>query len=90
MFGLGQAYQSGVGLERDLVMAHAWFNLAAARQHAEALASRRQIEAEMDLDQINAAQKFAREWTPTTATTPSSSEGTNGGNGSTDSSTTNE
>jgi TPR repeat protein len=49
----------------DLVSAHKWFNLAAARGNRSALSYRVELAREMSSDQIAEAQKLAREWLQT-------------------------
>jgi hypothetical protein len=52
-------------VEADLVVAHKWFNLAAARGNQSALVRRIELAREMSTDQIAEAQKLAREWLQT-------------------------
>ncbi len=47
----------------DLVTAYAFANLAAVRGHEEALALRDKLEAEMSVQDVNAAQAKSRAWT---------------------------
>ena len=49
----------------DLVVAHKWFNLAAARGNSSALNYRVEVAREMSFEQIAEAQKLAREWLQT-------------------------
>jgi hypothetical protein len=49
----------------DLVVAHKWFNLAAARGNPSALSHRIELAREMSMDQVAEAQKLAREWLQT-------------------------
>lgn len=46
----------------DLVQAHMWFNLAAARGSEAAKECRRELAEQMSKDDVAAAQKRAREW----------------------------
>ena len=46
----------------NLVAAHIWFNLAAVKGHAEAIAMRREIAELMNEIEISAAQREARAW----------------------------
>jgi TPR repeat protein len=62
LFELGMLYATGRDVAADLVVAHKWFNLAAARGNPSALAHRVEIAREMSADQIAEAQKLAREW----------------------------
>lgn len=64
LYSLGQAYVLGIGVDSDLEKAHAYFNLAAARQHPEALQARQMLEQQLAPDQVIAAQRFARAWRP--------------------------
>ena len=62
LFDLGMLYASGRSGLVDLVAAHKWFNLAALKGRADAIAMRREIAQQMsDLD-IAAAQREARAW----------------------------
>lgn len=62
LFELGMLYATGRDVDADLVSAHKWFNLAAARGNASALDYRVELSREMTGDQIAEAQKLAREW----------------------------
>ena len=75
MFELGMMYASGREVPVDLVTAHKWFNIAAAKGHAEAARMRREIAAEMKDCEIGQAQRAARDWLkahplPVTASAP--------------------
>lgn len=62
-FDLGVAYSTGShGMQCDLVEAHKWFNLAAAKGHEEAGFCRADISEEMTAREIAEAQRQAREW----------------------------
>ncbi len=61
-FDLGMLYSSGGEVEADLVAAHKWFNLAAARGIPEAANYRQEIAREMTEAAIAEAQRAAREW----------------------------
>jgi TPR repeat protein len=65
LFELGMLYATGRDVAADLVVAHKWFNLAAARGNASALARRIEVAREMSAEQIAVAQKLAREWLQT-------------------------
>jgi uncharacterized protein len=65
LFELGMLYATGRDVAADLVVAHKWFNLAAARGNQSALARRIELAREMSADQIAEAQKLAREWLQT-------------------------
>jgi TPR repeat protein len=58
-------YANGHGVPQDYVLAHMWFNLAAATGMVEtAAADRDMVAAKMTPAQIAEAQKLAREWKP--------------------------
>jgi TPR repeat protein len=62
-FDLGVAFSTGShGATCDLVEAHKWFNLAAARGHEEAAYCRAEVSDEMTAREIAEAQRRAREW----------------------------
>ena len=64
-FELGMLHSAGLDVETDLVAAHKWFNLAAARGNAEAAYYRQQVAAEMSAADVAVAQRAAREWLTT-------------------------
>jgi TPR repeat protein len=64
-FALGMMHSSGAGVPVDLVQAHKWFNIAAARGHREAAQLRREIAEQMCDSEIGEAQRFARAWLQT-------------------------
>jgi Sel1 repeat. len=62
-FDLGVAFSTGAGgVECDLIEAHMWFNLAAARGHEVAADLRAGIAEEMTAREIAEAQRRARQW----------------------------
>jgi len=65
LFELGMLYATGRDVDADLVSAHKWFNLAAARGNESALTYRVELAREMTTDQVAEAQKAAREWLQT-------------------------
>jgi len=64
LYKLGLIY-STQGDAVDLVQAHMWFNLAAARGSMAAKDCRREIADMMSANDIALAQKLAREWLST-------------------------
>lgn len=62
LFELGMMYAAGRDVPVDLVSAHKWFNLAAAKGNSEAVRLRREIAAQMTDGEIAIAQRAAREW----------------------------
>ena len=65
LFDLGIKAATGRSGQPDLVAAHKWFNLAAARGNVSAKTYRVELSQEMTTDQISEAQKQAREWLQT-------------------------
>lgn len=62
-FDLGVAFSTGShGADCDLIEAHKWFNLAAAKGHEEAAICRADISDEMTAREIAEAQRQARQW----------------------------
>ncbi|MFM7405075.1 MAG: hypothetical protein ACKO1N_13515 [Erythrobacter sp.] len=62
-FDLGVAFSTGSsGAPCDLIEAHKWFNLAAAKGHEEAANCRADISDEMTAREIAEAQRRARQW----------------------------
>ena len=62
-YDLGVAFSTGShGVNCDMIEAHKWFNLAAARGHEEAAWCRADISEEMTAREIAEAQRRAREW----------------------------
>ena len=67
-YDLGVAFSTGShGAECDLVEAHKWFNIAAARGHEEAAWCRADVSEEMTTREIAEAQRRAREWLSATS-----------------------
>lgn len=62
LYNLGLAYSTGQGVSIDLIAAHKWFNLAAARGLEAARGWRNQLAGEMAPAQVAEAQRLAREW----------------------------
>ena len=62
-FDLGVACSTGSpGGACDLIVAHKWFNLAAAQGHEEAAWCRADVSDEMSAREIAEAQRRARQW----------------------------
>ena len=61
-FERGIIYSSGREVEIDLIQAHKWFNIAAARGHCDGAQMRREIAALMSDSEIGQAQRAARDW----------------------------
>lgn len=62
MFELGMMYAAGRAVPVNLVEAHKWFNLAAAKGFSEAAQLRREIAEMMSEMEIAEAQRAARAW----------------------------
>ena len=61
-FELGLAYSTGREGRVDLVEAHKWFNIGAARGDRMAAQHREELASEMSRQEIAAALRAAREW----------------------------
>jgi TPR repeat protein len=63
---LGVLYNTGRGVPQDNVQAHMWYNLVAARntgwRREQAVEARDLIADELTPDDLNEAQRLAREW----------------------------
>jgi uncharacterized protein len=70
LFELGMMYSVGRDVPIDLVSAHKWFNLAAAKGNGEAIRLRREIAGQMSEGEIAAAQRAARDWLKGSAAAP--------------------
>jgi uncharacterized protein len=62
LFERGMYWASGRSGVVNLIAAHKWFNLAAVKGHADAIAMRREIAELMNEIEISAAQREARAW----------------------------
>jgi len=62
LFERGLYWASGRSGLVDLVAAHKWFNLAAQKGHASAVAQRREVAEQMSDVEIAKAQREARTW----------------------------
>lgn len=62
LFALGLMYCTGREVPVNLVEAHKWFNIAAARGSDDAKRYRVELASEMSRQEIAEAQRRAREW----------------------------
>lgn len=63
LYDLGVAYSTGShGIVCDMIEAHKWFNIAAAKGHEEAAWCRADVSDEMTAREIATAQRDARRW----------------------------
>ncbi|MHB9881077.1 hypothetical protein ACSMXM_15665 [Pacificimonas sp. ICDLI1SI03] len=61
LYELGVAYSvGGDGVDMNLIEAHKWFNLAAAKGDVRAKENRSEVASEMNSEEIAAAQREAR------------------------------
>ena len=67
---LGTLYAAGRVVQRDLVAAHMWFNIAALRGDRDAARQRQEVSAEMTKDEIAQALHWARAWLDSQAPVP--------------------
>lgn len=65
LFQRGIAFATGRQGSIDLIEAHKWFNLAAAKGKTAAAARREEIATEMSREEIAEALRAAREWLST-------------------------
>ena len=65
LFQRGIAFASGRAGKIDLIEAHKWFNLAAAKGKTAAVDRREEIASEMSREEIAEALRSAREWLAT-------------------------
>ncbi len=61
-FNLGVMNANGQGIPQNLVEAYKWFSLAETALGEQAASNRKLIEADMTTQQVEEAQKLAREW----------------------------
>ncbi len=66
---LGTLYANGLGVERDDVQAHMWFNLAASQTRGHKtrrrlMRKRNRVAARLTPEQLAEAQRLAQEWQP--------------------------
>ena len=62
LYQLGMMYAAGRDVPLDLVTAHKWLNIAAARGNLDARRMRTELSTEMSRAEIMEAQKQARAW----------------------------
>lgn len=64
---VGAMYRDGQAVPQDYVLAHQWFNLAAAGGQQDAARARDELAKRMEPSQIAEAQQLARAWHPSQA-----------------------
>lgn len=62
LFELGMMYCNGYGVEKDVVAAHKWLNLAALKGSDDAKFYRCELSRDMSPSEIHEAQRQARTW----------------------------
>ncbi|MCA8901144.1 MAG: hypothetical protein KDA53_07815 [Hyphomonas sp.] len=62
LYQAGLACAAGIDAEVDLVSAHKWFNLAAARGHEEARTQRQEMADMLTSEEVRVALSAARDW----------------------------
>ena len=63
-YQLGRSFEEGRGVPRDLAMAYAWYDLAAARGIPEAERARDTLAGEMTQEELAEAHRLAVKWAP--------------------------
>ena len=64
-FNLGTMYEVGQGVPQDYLLAHMWLNIAGSNGYEDAIKKRNILENKMTPQQIEEAQRMARNWKPT-------------------------
>lgn len=62
LYRVGLYYAEGVECERDLIVAHKWFNLAAMKGSEEAKICRQEMADMLCREEIKSALQAARDW----------------------------
>ena len=62
MYRLGLVYDEGKGVPRNLMLAHMWYDLAAAHGSAEAAYKRDQLARRMSADELAESRRLAKAW----------------------------
>ena len=55
-------FERGLGVRQDLVVAHMWYNLAAAKGHAKSREFRDKIALKLNNDELAEAEGLAVDW----------------------------
>ena len=61
---LSLMYDNGRGVPQDYVLAHMWYNLAGSSGNKDSTKNKKLLEEKMTPQQIEKAQKLARNWKP--------------------------
>ena len=62
LYQTGLVCAAGIDADVDLVAAHKWFNLAAARGHEDAKVQRQEMAELLTSDEVKIALSAARDW----------------------------
>ena len=57
-------YDLGQGVPQDYVLAYMWWNIAGSNGYKDAVTNRNSLKKEMSSQQIEEAQRLARNWKP--------------------------
>ena len=63
-YNLGVMYRTGRGIPQDYVSAHVWFKFSGSNENKNAVINRNIAEKKMTQQQIEEAQRLARNWKP--------------------------
>ena len=63
-YNLGLMYADGLGVLQDHVSAYMWWNLAGSKGDKDAVTNKNTVEKDMTPQQIEEAQRLARNWKP--------------------------
>jgi TPR repeat protein len=61
---LGVLNEKGLGVQKDLVRAHAWYNIAATNGFEKAVPARNALTPQLTAEQLTEAQALAKNWKP--------------------------
>lgn len=80
---LGALYEYGWGIEKDIVLAYAWYNIAASGGYDKAKQNLARVEKTIKPEELREAQTLSREWKPgqpmvRSGSQPTSSTGSDG------------
>ncbi|EKD27083.1 MAG: Sel1 protein [uncultured bacterium] len=59
---LGWMYKKGIGVNKDLILAHMWYDLSSSNGAEKVLEAKEQLAKQMTPQQVEQAKKMANEW----------------------------
>ena len=62
MHDLAEMYERGLGVQRNLIAAYMWLDIAAAQGHEDASVDQIRIESQLSYEDYSKAAKLAVEW----------------------------